>query len=258
MQSGRSIAADHFVPTSFARAIPTSYPTAIPFCACPRAGEAQVPTGSTFSVVGWDPAVTEAGVDAGYSPEPDVLRALDIAVGNVPDKPGWIPGAPVLAVEYADVGQDEDKLQEKIEDLLEAGTRFLWVVRLAGPRRVEVHESGKKLRVVLPGEELTAPGVLKNAVRVEALYDRGEAEQVTLRNLLQRQGYQDLEAVLARGREEGELKGRDRILRQLRVRFGELPESVISRVNAPCSEELDVWAEVLLSAKTLDAVFAGR
>lgn len=159
------------------------------------------------SVVGWDPAVTEAGVDTGYSPEPGTLRAPDVAVGNVPNEPGWVSGAPELAIEYADVGQDEEKLQEKIAELLEAGTKFLWVVRLVGPRRVDVYEPGKKMRTALPGESLGAPGVLKNAVRVEALYDRDEAERATLRNLLQRQGYEDLDAVLAAGLAEGRTEG---------------------------------------------------
>ncbi|MFO0587186.1 MAG: hypothetical protein U0441_06600 [Polyangiaceae bacterium] len=161
------------------------------------------------SVVGWDPQVTEVGVDTGYAPAPDMLRAPDVAVGNVPNKPGWVKGAPSLAIEYADVGQDEVALEEKIRDLLAFGTRYLWVVRLTGKRRVEVHEPGKKMQTAYPGEMLTAPGVLKNAVRVEALYDRDEAERATLVNLLQRRGYEDLEAVLAKGREEGRKEGRE-------------------------------------------------
>jgi len=50
-----------------------------------------------------------------------------------------------------------------------------------------------------PGQRLEAPGVLKNPVPVEALYDRDAAHEVTLRNLLQRRGYSDLEAVHAAG-----------------------------------------------------------
>jgi hypothetical protein len=174
----------------------------------PTGGRSSGPNGLGVSVVGWDPAVKEAGVDTGYSPEPGTLRALDVAIGNVPDAPGWVAGAPELAIEYADVGQDEDKLAHKVTDLLAAGTRYLWVVRLTGPRRVEVHEQGKKkVRTVLPGAMLTAPGVLKNPVRVEALYDRGEAERATLTNLLQRRGYQDLDAVLAAGLKQGEAQG---------------------------------------------------
>lgn len=174
----------------------------------PTGGSGSGPNGLGASVVGWDPAVKEAGVDTGYSPEPGMLRAPDVAVGNVPNKPGWVAGAPELAIEYADVGQDEAKLQEKIVDLLAAGTKYLWVVRLTGPRRVEVHEQKKKVRTVLPGSLLTAPGVLKNPVLVEALYDRDEAERATLTNLLQRRGFADLDAVLAVGREEGREEGR--------------------------------------------------
>jgi Uma2 family endonuclease len=174
----------------------------------PTGGSGSGPNRLGASVVGWDPAVEEAGIDTGYSPEPGMLRAPDVAVGNVPNKPGWVAGAPDLGIEYADVGQDEEKLQQKIADLLEAGTRYLWVVRLAGLRRVEVYERGKKMRTVLPGQALTAPGVLKNAVPVEALYDRDEAERATLKNLLQRRGYDDLDAVLAEGRSEGRAEGR--------------------------------------------------
>jgi Uma2 family endonuclease len=173
----------------------------------PTGGRGSQPNRLGASVVGWDPAVKEAGVDTGYSLAPGTLRAPDVAVGNVPDKPGWVPGVPDLAIEYADIGQDEDELQEKIVDLLAAGTKYLWIVRLTGPRRVEVHERGKRMRTVLPGKHLTAPGVLKNPVRVEALYDRGAAERATLTNLLQRQGFDDIEAVLAEGRTEGRTEG---------------------------------------------------
>lgn len=172
------------------------------YCA-PMGGSGSQPNGIGFSVVGWDPAVKQAGVDTGYSPEPGTLRAPGVAVGNVPDKPGWVPGAPDLAIEYADIGQNEDELQSKITDLLAAGTRYLWVVRPTGPRRVEVHERDQPMRVAKPGQQLTAPGVLQNSVLVEALYDRDEAERATLRNLLQRRGYADIEAVLVRGRDEG-------------------------------------------------------
>jgi len=177
------------------------------FC-LPTGGSGSQPNRLGASVVGWDPAVKEAGVDTGYSPEPGTLRAPDVAIGNVPNKPGWVKGAPDLAIEYADVGQDEEQLGAKIVDLLAAGTKYLWVVRLTGPRRVEVHAPGERVRTVLPGQLLTAPGVLKNAVRVEALYERDEAERATLTNLLQRQGYEDLEAVLAKGRNEGRSEGR--------------------------------------------------
>ena len=141
-------------------------------------------------------------MDVGYALSPDTMRAPDIAVGNVPGRPGWVPGAPPLAVEYADHEQDEEALETKIGQLLAAGTKYIWVVRLAGPRRVEVHEPGQAKVTLLPGQMLAAPGVLKNEVPVEALYDPAAAGRTALTNLLQREGYANLDAVRA----EGEVK----------------------------------------------------
>ncbi len=174
------------------------------------------PTGSIASkakllggaVLGTDPDVTSAGVDAGFSPEPGTLRAPDVAVGGLPDAHGWAPGAPPLAVEYAATGQDEAELQQKIRDLITAGTRHIWVVRLVGPRRVEVYEPEKPARIANPGEALLAPGVLRNPVQVEALYDPSVANEAVLRNLLQRHGYESLDAVRLEGEAEGKAEGK--------------------------------------------------
>ena len=131
-----------------------------------------------------DPAVTEVGIDVGYELNEHTLRAPDIAVGNVPNAPGWVKGAPLLAVEYADRGTDEDDLQTKIGELLDAGTRFVWVARLVGPRRVDVYERGAAPRVVPSGGSLAAPGVLSRAVPVDALFDEARARERALSNLL--------------------------------------------------------------------------
>ena len=158
-------------------------------------------------VLASDPAVQDVGVDVGFSPSPETLRAPDLSVGEIPDQPGWAESAPSLAVEYADTGQDEADLQVKIRELFAAGTRYVWVVRLTGPRRIEVHQPDRKMRLAHPGEQLEAPGILANPVPVEALYDREAARRVIFRNLLQRQGYASLDEVRAEGREKGELQG---------------------------------------------------
>lgn len=173
----------------------------------PTGGDGARGTGVGFEVLDTDPAVESSGIDAGYSPRPKTLRAPDIAVGNVPDRPGWIEGVPPLAVEYASVGQDEAELQDKIRELLAAGTHLIWVVRLTGPRRVEVHERDTPTRTLGPGEQLVAPGILRNPVPVEAMYDRNVAHELTLRNLLQRRGYETLDAVREESRREGHRKG---------------------------------------------------
>ncbi len=235
------------------------------------------------SVLDSDPAVEGAGVDTGFAPEPGTLRAPDVAVGAIPDVPGWVQGVPALAVEYADSGQDEVALAEKIADLLAAGTRLVWVVRLSGPRSVEVHQSQQPLQVYRPGQLLEAPGVLKNPVPVEALYDREAAHEVTLRNLLQRRGYADLEAVHAageaQGRAEGEAKGRAEgeaqgeakgeakgrregrlaiLLELLTAKFGPLSAETVVRIETASLEQLHHWSLGLLTASRLEEVFGGE
>ncbi|MFB1490194.1 MULTISPECIES: Uma2 family endonuclease [unclassified Thiocapsa] len=150
-----------------------------------------------------DPDVEWAGVDAGFTPDSGTLRAPDVAIGQRGAERGWIPGAPPLAVEYAARGQDEQELQDKIAELLQSGTQQVWVVRLIGPRRVEVYRPGETMRLVGPGEILSAPGLLRNPVPIEALYDRDAAHRATLRNLLQREGYESLDAVRQEGIVEG-------------------------------------------------------
>ncbi|MFO0588352.1 MAG: Uma2 family endonuclease [Polyangiaceae bacterium] len=193
-----------------------------------------------------DPAVQEAGIDAGFSPRPGMLRAPDVAVGNVPDKMGWIQGVPPLAVEYAGSSQDEVTLQEKIQDLLGAGTKLVWVVRLVGPRRVEVYEPEKPVRTLGPGSLLSAPGILQNSYPVEALFDRNIAHRLTLRNLLQRQGYEDLDDLRIEGREERRKAGLAEGLRTairdlceaLGIAIGPEQDAALSAMKGPALDEL--------------------
>lgn len=163
------------------------------------------------AVLKTDPDVRSAGIDAGFSAAPNALRAPDISVGNLRDEPGWSKVAPPLAVEYADVGQDESALQEKLAELFAAGTRYLWVVRLAAePRHVEAHEAGAPMRLLYAGDVLTAPGVLRNPVPVEAMWDGEAANRATLRNLLNRAGYESLDQVRGEGLEQGIEQGEAR------------------------------------------------
>jgi len=193
-------------------------------------------------VLGTDPAVKQSGIGAGYSFGPGELRAPDVAVGNVPDKPGWIAGGPPLAVEYASVGQDEAKLAEKIHDFLERGTSWVWVVRLTGPRRVEVFARGEPMRVYVPGDELQAPGILQNPVAVEALFDERPALEAMHRNLLQRQGYESLEAVREEARSEGIEKGLRLAIEDLceshGIRFDEARRRELASMNKADLEAL--------------------
>ena len=61
----------------------------------------------------------------------------------------------------------------------------------------------------------------------------------------------------AQGRQEGRLEGERRlVLRQLRKRFGALTPEQEQRVTQGTEQQLEVWADRVLSASSLDEVFA--
>lgn len=173
----------------------------------PAGGSGARGTIAAARVIDSDPAVESAGIDAGFQLGPKTLRAPDVSVG-VPDRPGWVKGVPPLAVEIADRGQDEAELQEKIAQLLEAGTQVVWVVRMQPPRHVEVHRVDVPVARAYVGQLLTAPGILKNPIPVEALWDREVAHEVTFHNLLERRGIESLEHLREQALEEGRQEGR--------------------------------------------------
>jgi hypothetical protein len=205
------------------------------------------------AIIDSDPDVQWAGVDAGYSPDPGILRAPDVSVAAPGEGGGWIPGTPLLALEYAGRGQDEAELRTKIADLLGHGTRLVWVVRLTGPRRVEVHAPSQPMKTLTTGEQLEARGILRNPIPVAALFDRAAAQALILRNLLERQGYAGLDEVREEGREEGHDAGLvDAILTLLAGRGLTVDEATRARLNATRdTERLRAW---LLAAARVDAV----
>jgi predicted transposase YdaD len=62
----------------------------------------------------------------------------------------------------------------------------------------------------------------------------------------------------AKGRAEGEAKGRAAVLAKLLIhRFGPLPEEAKRQLERASADELDMWAERILSAASLAEVFEG-
>lgn len=229
-----------------------------PIQCLPTGGRGAKASGAGASVLASDPAVESLGLDAGYAPSADTLRAPDLSVGEIPDQPGWVAGAPALAVEYADTGQDEKDLAVKIQELLAAGTRYVWVVRMTGLRRVEVHEAGRKMHIAHAGEELRAPGVLANPVPVEALYDRKAAQEVVLRNLLQRRGYASLEAVQAEGEAQGLREAIVAVLTARGLAVGDDLQTALARIEDPAAlRPLVPQAATVASAKEILAALRG-
>jgi Uma2 family endonuclease len=228
-------------------------------------------------ILGTDPDVEDAGLEVGHQLTDDTLRAPDVSIGNVPAGPGWVRGAPTLAVEIAGVGQDEADLAKKTAELLEHGARFVWVVRLTGPRRVEVHRPGQPMVLLRPGEVLEAPGVLRNPVPVDALFDAGVADRVALRNLLQRHGHDSLESVREAGKVEGKAEGKaegkvegkvegkaegkaegmaEMLWRLISKRFGAVPAELDAKLREATDAEIDDLADRLLAAGSVDELFA--
>ena len=215
---------------------------------------------SGAKVLDADPAATgKVGIEVGYAfGNGKYLRAPDLSIGlsggtRTERQPGWAKGAPLLAVEYADAGQDEKDLNRKILELFTAGTRLAWVVRLVGPLRVEVHEPGQPVRTVGADEVLTAPGILQNPVPVRALVDAEAANQAALRNLLSRRGYDSIEDVQVHGETRGLARS---LLTVLESRGLAVPDDIRARIEA-CRdpETLLRWIASAATATTAIAVF---
>ena len=229
------------------------------FCA-PSGGRHAGGTTRGAQVIASDPAVEHAAVDAGYELDRRNVRAPDVSVSTVPEEPGWVQGAPSLAVELADVGQDEAELQEKVAELLAKGTRYIWVVRLTGPPRVEVYTPDGLVGLVRPGQSLTAPGVLQNPIPMEAFYDPAVADRVALRNHLNREGYADLDDVLRKGWERGLAEGKaegeaEALLAVLRARGIAVDAAVEARVRGADRAALGGWITRAAVADRLQDVF---
>lgn len=234
---------------------------------CAPSGERHgVSTTRGAEIIATDPKVKRVGMDVGFSPDQGTLRAPDVSVVSG-ESPTWAKQAPTLALEFADRGQDEQELQLKIGELLDAGTRQIWVVRLEGPPRVEVYAQDEPVRLAFPGQELLAPDDLANPVPVTAFFDAEVAHQVALRNLLNRLGYQDLEDVRARSRAEGSQEGRregeyeiraETLLQILGVRGLDLSDDQRARILAcRAPETLSRWILRALSATSAAEALEG-
>ncbi|MBK9756781.1 MAG: Uma2 family endonuclease [Nannocystis sp.] len=217
------------------------------------------------SALASDPAVDgRVSIDVGIAFNDNKnLRAPDLIVtDNTPLQPGWLRTVPPLAVEYADVGQDEAELATKISELLTLGVRYIWVVRLNGPLRVEVHVRGEPVRILRADDTLTAPGVLQNPLPVRALVDPATSRAVTLHNLLQQHGYTSIAEIQAESHATGKLEGKleataASILTLLQLREIAVPPAAAATIRASHDlEQLERWLRRALTVTTADELLA--
>ena len=102
------------------------------------------------------------------------------------------------------------------------------------------------------------------AVLGEERYDR--FEDIVMQHLDEEQKkpfVSKADSLLMRGRKEGREEGREEgrreerralVIRQLTLRFGELPAAVRSRLDAADADQLSTWAERLVTASSLEEV----
>ena len=96
-----------------------------------------------------------------------------------------------------------------------------------------------------------AEGVTFEEIRskiIETVGSQVEGTMATIAEQLRKEGEARGEA---RGRQEGQ---RALLARLLRARFGEVPERPLERVNAATDEQLERWAERVLTAGSLEEV----
>ena len=85
---------------------------------------------------------------------------------------------------------------------------------------------------------------------IEQAGDKGEEAYMTAAERLTKDA---AEKAAKKGRAEGRAAV---VLKQLELRFSPLPVEAVERVEQATAEQLDVWVERVLSAETLDDVFA--
>ena len=93
---------------------------------------------------------------------PDRVRAPDIAFVSTDDTPpggipkhGAVPFPPTLAIEIVSPNDLDSKIAEKVGHYLEAGVKFVWVVR-PKTQAVTVHRPDRTARTLIVGETLTS------------------------------------------------------------------------------------------------------
>ncbi len=93
----------------------------------------------------------------------------------------------------------------------------------------------------------TNPTVQRGVLRSLLPGDRGTEVEEAVMNWFERE--------MSQSRKDGRREGERRVLlKQLRLRFGELPAAVVARIEAAEVAELDVWTERIMTASQLEDV----
>jgi len=211
-----------------------------------------VPVVLHHSVTGWTAATALEDL---YDADPGFLEALG-------------PHAARLRIVLDDISMEsDDSLRARAMSAL--GRLSLWCLRHAREADELVGGIGPWLSLVRevrrdPGGAAALATLWRYIFSVQKTYD--PEELVAL--LVSAAGEEDMAELLSaadklheRGRKEGvkegERQGQQRaLLRQLSARFGALSETVTARIQASDVAELDRWTDRVLTAGSLDELFA--
>ena len=107
------------------------------------------------------------------------------------------------------------------------------------------HESVKKVRGYI--RELSAD---EEARRLAFVRERALRDEVSRLRYAREQG-------LEQGLKQGEVKGEAKLLSiQIKMKFGEVSQDVVERLNQAAAEQLEDWGMKILTADTLEALLA--
>ncbi|WP_158043579.1 Rpn family recombination-promoting nuclease/putative transposase [Skermanella pratensis] len=166
----------------------------------------------------------------------------------------------------ADLGRiDDDRLSR--EERLRVGLLIL----KHGTRDGDLHRTLVKLGraafalgpddlIALVRYILSEPNSVETAILRDALKEIVPGQETRVMSIAAEEW--KAEGILigeARGKAEGKAEGKaDILLRLLRRRFGAVPEAAIATIHNASDDQLNAWAENILDAATLDAVFTSH
>jgi hypothetical protein len=127
------------------------------------------------------------------------------------------------------------------------------------PAFEEVSPDHRVMRIFLSYIEQVAPDHLQQIF--DAIAAHAPSTKDTLMTFSEVIAERVRKEALAQGQLEGQLEGQHKghvamLLRQLNRKFGDLPPAVRDRVTGATEVELDRWTDNILSAATIDDVFA--
>ena len=179
----------------------------------------------------------------------DMVR--DLLLGFVPAE--WVAELDMSTLENSRSSADIQRVVANLVDWLRSpGQRQLrrhlteWLRRIHLPRRLP--------DVQLPEMQDLQEVQSMLAERVQKWYE--DAERRGLEAGMQKGMQQGMQQGIQQGMQQGMQQGEAALLlRLLSGRFGPLPESLVERVKQASLAELEQWAERLLQAPSLHAVF---